>query len=280
MAGKTIQIFLPDGNPKGVRKASFLGGNITITQISRNDLNSFKENLKFEGIYILVDNITLEKPEIYIGKGNIFTRLNSHDKTKDFWNTVFFIQQTNKGFDPSHLCYMEHYFINKAKKLKQSISKENHQQPSCPHLSETVEAETQGYIFDIEILLSTLELKCFQPMETEELPDNKIFFCSDRYGSKGSGEYNGKGFLLYKGSICKFNLHKGTKYLPERDGLISNGILKEKNGSYILKENKQFSSVSTAAALVLGRRANGWLEWKNKDGKTLDELIRKEKRGC
>ena len=42
----------------------------------------------------------------------------------------------------------------------------------------------------------------------------------------------------------------------------------------MLQENKLFS-VSGAASIVLGRRANGWLEWKNSEGKTLDELERK-----
>jgi hypothetical protein len=38
-----------------------------------------------------------------------------------------------------------------------------------------------------------------------------------------------------------------------------------------------FSSYSAAAACVLARRANGWVEWKNKEGKTIDELKRKYK---
>ncbi len=36
-----------------------------------------------------------------------------------------------------------------------------------------------------------------------------------------------------------------------------------------------FSSPSTAASVVLGRSANGWTEWKDQYGKTLDEIIRK-----
>ena len=35
-----------------------------------------------------------------------------------------------------------------------------------------------------------------------------------------------------------------------------------------------FSSPSAAAAVVLARRANGWIEWKYKDGRTLDEVKR------
>ena len=34
------------------------------------------------------------------------------------------------------------------------------------------------------------------------------------------------------------------------------------------------SSPSAAAAAVLARSANGWNEWKNANGKTIDELYR------
>ena len=57
--------------------------------------------------------------------------------------------------------------------------------------------------------------------------------------------------------------------------MIASGLLKKQGDHYILQENKLSASVSSAAAIVLGRRANGWLEWKNSEGKTLDELERK-----
>lgn len=34
------------------------------------------------------------------------------------------------------------------------------------------------------------------------------------------------------------------------------------------------SSPSTAAAVVLGRPANGWIEWKDENGKTLNDVYR------
>jgi hypothetical protein len=69
-------------------------------------------------------------------------------------------------------------------------------------------------------------------------------------------------------------MHKGTKSLPKRDDLIKKHVLQEKDGFYILQEDVLFSSVSSAAQIVLARRANGWTEWKNKSGKTLDDLYR------
>jgi len=40
------------------------------------------------------------------------------------------------------------------------------------------------------------------------------------------------------------------------------------------KENHIFNSPSAAAAAVLARKANGWTEWKDQSGNTLDQLKR------
>ena len=118
-------------------------------------------------------------------------------------------------------------------------------------------------------------LKCFERIEDETIKKKNILFCQDKYGNKGEGEYTEEGFLLYKGARCKKNLHKGTKKFPLRENLILSGILREDNNYYILQENKLLS-VSAASSIILGRNSNGWLEWKNQEGKTLDELERKK----
>jgi hypothetical protein len=49
---------------------------------------------------------------------------------------------------------------------------------------------------------------------------------------------------------------------------------KEKGKSVIFDKDHLFSSASMAAQALLGRTANGWLEWKTKGGKTLDAVKR------
>ena len=52
MAGKTIQIYLPYGNPKGVKKASITTDKIEIIQIPRANLSENNKLLDFNSIYI------------------------------------------------------------------------------------------------------------------------------------------------------------------------------------------------------------------------------------
>ena len=85
------------------------------------------------------------------------------------------------------------------------------------------------------------------------------------------------GFVVYKGSKC--NLEEtptlGKYVVNSRAKLIENGVLEEENGVLVFKTDHIFNSPSTAAATVLARSSNGWTEWKDKSGKTLDELKRK-----
>jgi len=59
-----------------------------------------------------------------------------------------------------------------------------------------------------------------------------------------------------------------------RQKLLQAEILVRDDNSYKFTTNHVFSSPSAAAATVLARSANGWTEWKYKDGRTLDEVKR------
>ena len=57
-----------------------------------------------------------------------------------------------------------------------------------------------------------------------------------------------------------------------RQELIGNGVLGLQGGLYQFTQDYSFSSPSTAAAVVLGRSANGRIEWKDAQGRTLKAL--------
>ena len=275
MVGTTIQIFLPDSNPKGIKKAKITRDNIEIIQIPRNILSENISLLDFDGIYLLVDSLSIEKPEIYIGKGHVKQRILSHKDRKDFWTTVFAIRlQGDTGFNDAHNSYLEAYFIKTAKNLKRAIMNENKQIPILPKITEEMKSDLDYYTANIKTLLSALGLKCFEPLEDENEKKTSLLYCQDKYGNTGTCSRVSEGFLLHKGAKCKVELHKGTGKLPQRDILIASGLLKKQGEHYVLQDNKIFTSPSTPSSIILGRRSNGWIEWKNEDGKTLDDLER------
>jgi len=90
------------------------------------------------------------------------------------------------------------------------------------------------------------------------------------------GEYTEDGFVVFAGSTANNEETRGIqKWISElRHKLIEQGILKRENNVYVFTSNYIFSSPSASSAVVLGRSANGWLEWKYQDGRTLDEVKR------
>lgn len=279
--GKTIQIFLPTGDPKGIKKAEIKTDKIEIILSSKKDFLENKDIFDFNGIYILADSLQEEKPEIYIGKGKVKSRLLSHNGNKEFWNLIFAIRlKTPEGFNEGHTSYLEHYFIKTATNYKRSVMNENKQIPSLPNLEESIICELIDYINTSEILLSTLGLRIFQTL-VKKNKKNQIFVCKTNNISYGEGEYTEDGFVVLKGSQCRKEFTKASKdssLEKFRDKLIKNGILKEEGEKYLFEEDYIFSSPSYAASIILGRHANGWTEWKNKNNETLDEVYRKDKK--
>jgi hypothetical protein len=57
-----------------------------------------------------------------------------------------------------------------------------------------------------------------------------------------------------------------------REKLIASGVLSQEGKCYQFTQDYSFSSPSTAAAVVMGRGANGRIEWKDKSGRTLKAI--------
>lgn len=97
-----------------------------------------------------------------------------------------------------------------------------------------------------------------------------------RNGIAAFGAYDGEKFEVLEGS--QINMEKPAhlpKYNRQREELLSKQSIIKSEGRYILKITLKFNTPSGASDFVLGGSTNGWVEWKNKDGKTLDELYRK-----
>lgn len=117
----------------------------------------------------------------------------------------------------------------------------------------------------------------------EEIPPNtettKIFYIKriqQNIEAKATFNQEGKLITLLKGSkIIKKNVKSASKSVTNlKLKMIKLNMLKEDSGVLILQEDHESSSPSSASSFVLGRNSNGWDEWKDTEGKTLNELYR------
>jgi hypothetical protein len=101
-----------------------------------------------------------------------------------------------------------------------------------------------------------------------------FFYIKAARGADGQGEPTSDGFVIFKGSKAA---HEPTNsfspsLLKIRQKLIDSGVFEDKIDCLEFSEDYIFSSPSTAAAILMGRNANGQKEWKLKDGKTLKDF--------
>ena len=97
-----------------------------------------------------------------------------------------------------------------------------------------------------------------------------------RNGVHALGVYDGEKFEVLEGSEIDMSRKCHSENIErQRQTAIQNGDILLNGNKYILNVSVPFTSPSSAAMFVLGGSTNGWIEWKNKDGKTLDEIYRK-----
>ena len=272
--GKTIQIYLPDGNPRSLKIAEITSRTVSAILISRSKLEEAakRDELNNVGVYLLFGSEE-SKPQVYIGEAeNCLSRLKQHNKSKDFWtHAVVFISKT-QYFTKTHIKFLEWLCCEVAIKANR-YSIENGNTPSRPHVSESVEADLYDNFETIQILASTLGYPVFD--EIRRPKTKEIITCKGK-DAYAEGEYTEDGIIVFSGSKCNLveSRTAGSWVVGMRRDLKENGVLSEKDNALVFNKDHIFSSPSASAAVVLARRANGWIEWKYKNGKTLDQVKR------
>src|ERR1700692_881440 len=136
----TIRIFVPDGNPEGLRIIDRMNWTGLGIAFPREDWQKIKTRADFSrsGVYILIGRVTNDDlPTIYIGQGDVVrARLDSHFIGKDFWSSagIFVSSASSSGLNSAHAKWLEFALIQQAKKIDQSHI-ENSTEPQEPQLS-------------------------------------------------------------------------------------------------------------------------------------------------
>lgn len=274
--GKTIQVFLPDGNPRGVKIAEITARTVQAVFLPRSEFDkaAIRNELNNVGIYFLIGSSEDGgKPLLYIGEAeNCKDRLRLHNKNKDFWNVAIAIVSKTAHFTKSHVKYLECYCYDQAKKTGR-YAIENAAVPAKAHVSEPVEADLLDNFDTFKVLVATLGHPIFDKLQV--LPPKETLICKGKM-AYAQGQYTEEGLVVLAGSYCTLTETKRarTGVIRIRKKLVDQNILVEKDGAYVFTQDYVFASPSGAARVVLGRNANGWTCWKYKNGKTLNEVKR------
>ena len=163
----TIRIFVPDGDPEGIRIIDRMNWTGRGLVFPRNKWDDFRKrpDLTKTGVYILVGFKEGEANDlltIYIGQADgVGNRIESHSQKKDFWTWGVVFVSSSGDLNRAHVTWLEYELINRAIQVG-GCHLDNGNAPQEPALSEAEKADVQGFLKEILQILPLVGLRVFE----------------------------------------------------------------------------------------------------------------------
>ena len=113
----------------------------------------------------------------------------------------------------------------------------------------------------------------YHPNMPKRAENQPRFYVKTRSGVLGIGVYDpvvNSVTLLLGSKINSTTSNSFNRKDAYRD--ITNNYCSLEDGLYVLNKDYTFASPSTASSVVLGRSSNGWTDWKDKQGRSLNTV--------
>lgn len=280
--GRSIRLFLVDGTPNGLLTAEIMNWTGHVLTAPRSKLAELVQRPECAraGIYFLVgpdpdDNL---KTRVYIGESDdVAQRLKQHNRPeeqggKDFWEKVCLVTSKDLNLTKAHVKYLESQLIKIAANSMRCVIG-NGTAHSYLSLPESDRADMAYFLEQIRTILPVLGFDFLREITKPSAPPapapqsiqrSPVFVLDGkRIGIRAQAQEVDGEFFVLKGSSARFQwegVEGGYSTLFQQ--LISDGTLQDAgNGCRIFKDDYAFSSPSAAAAVVLGRSANGRTSW-------------------
>ena len=275
----SIRIFVPDGDPDGLRmveRSNWIGKALVfprslLPQIKRRD--EFGQT----GVYVLIGPREEGEGEaIYVGEGDpVLPRLENHFANKDFWTRAAFFVTTGTGLNKAQVQYLESRLVMLAHEAKR-VRLENRTQPTLPSLHEADLADMDVFLGNMLQIMPLIGISAFERPKRPTRRKRHRLFCSGK-GITAEGYEGSEGFVVLEGSQAMGETapsmeHRVGGYFDLRNELIESGVLSVKQGALRFSQDYSFKSPSAAASVVLGRAANGRTEWADEQGRSLKAI--------
>ena len=281
--GKSIRIFLADGNVTGIRHGEIVnwtGQAMMVPRKRYSELKDWDEAAK-PGVYLLFgEDENSGEPMVYIGESeNVYDRLKQHVDRKEFWNEAVLFTNKDENLTKAHAKYLESRLIQAANEASR-YTIENGTAPPLPNLPRGDRDAMDDFFDNLRLLLGALGHKLLEPIlarsvaEGSDSPGAAINISMKQSGLTAKGQFTDEGVVISPGSQAttevRTSLSGGYRKLRQR--LIDSGVLELKGESYIFTKDQLFNSPSAAGAIVCGQACNGRVIWKDDKGRTLKQI--------
>ncbi|WP_294412493.1 GIY-YIG nuclease family protein [uncultured Ruminococcus sp.] len=276
MFNKTIQMFIFEGNPNGRIMCELSNWNGRVYKIARSELGLFssRSDANNTGIYFLFGKDETNKDTVYIGEAEkVSDRLKQHLNDTNYWNDCIAVISKDDLLNKAHVKFLENKFYNLALNSGRFVII-NSTIPTLSSVSEYDEAMLEEFIDNAKLLVNTLGYKAFEPISQPSNNANhdiELFYIKAARGADAIGYIVSDGFVVKKDSVIAASttpsMSESLKRL--RTNLLSDGTIDSTN---TFTKDFIFTSPSLAAAVVMGRNANGRIEWKTSEGTTIKQI--------
>lgn len=279
--GRTIQLFLVDGKPTGLRKATIHGwtGLLFVSGASAFGDLTARDEVDRTGVYIL-SGPDPDKPgmsRVYIGSGNsVAERIKQSAVKRDFWETAITVTTSDDDMSKGHAEYLEARLIQQtAKSGRVTLDNGTHPDTSRRRLPEADVANMEQFLANLAVVLPVIGLDMLKPQPkavsakasptSPTISDEVQFEIRHKSGVKATAVEEDGEFVILEGSEALPGTLSHNSYATLRQKLVDEAVLVEKSqGGWLFSRPWSFTSPSAAASVVLDRNANGRTEWKVK----------------
>lgn len=272
--GRSLELFFIDGQPEGLLSAELFNWTGHVLQIPRTRLKEAlaRKEAGYTGVYLLLGE-TENGPLAYIGESeDVGMRLRSHSAEKEWWDRAILVTTSANNLHKAHVKYLESRLVELAKSAG-NVPLENGNTPPRSSLSDAAATNMEVFLENLQVVLPAIRVDLLidrtRPTDqVTQLQDNVTSFV---LGTK-KGEVAARAvflsgeFIIQAGSRVRTEwVGKGSwdaGYRKLRQHLIETQIIQVDGETATFSENYAFSSPSAAAAVALGRAANGRTEWR------------------
>lgn len=284
--GRSIRLFLVDGTPNGLLTAEIINWSGHVLTGPRSKLAELVQRPECgrTGIYFLMgpDPDGSLRSQVYIGESDVVAqRLKQHNREegqggKDFWERVCLVTSKDLNLTKAHVKYLESALMQIARNAGHClvVNSTAHEYANLP---ESDRADMAYFLEQIRIVLPALGFDFLREVTTPSqvgetlgvynvaVSQSPIFELTNknRAVKAFAQEIDGEFFILKNSIGSESWTSSPHSYQNLYNRIVSEGVFPATgDGLRLFATDYPFDSPSAAAAVVLGRNANGRQEWK------------------
>jgi hypothetical protein len=167
---RTIQIHLPNGDPRGIRVGETNPSIVQVIEVPRSLLADFlaMSQSSHTGLYFLLGEDESATPSVYIGRAyDVGASLSTHHSKTDAWNRAMVVFSLTDNLTPVHTQLLEWMSIQEAGKAGR-YTVENETPRWKPLAPPPLEADCHDIFDTARMLLATMGQPIFEPVAASD----------------------------------------------------------------------------------------------------------------